>query len=323
MALSRLPKLRGLVGMLALIGALAFVLLLAPGAARALDTAGVADSLVMPTAESAVPAAATAAIPESPAAAVPAAAAAAVPSSPSAAVPSSADGGAIASHVLQAVHAQASASGASGGSTGAGAPQPDPVPVTAARPIPTDAQALSAQPEAEPAPAAGRTVTPPKPPKPDKPGAAAGAGGHKSSTSGRSAAAGKHEPPASGSAYVRAPAASASSAPTLAVRPVVTHPARSAPNTLANVKKGASADRRSRSPKPAAVDVSTPLGGLVPASGSLPPAGAGAGGVGAGAATLLALVALCLLGTLLPGLLRLEMSPWRSADYAMRLERPG
>ncbi|MGZ4329284.1 MAG: hypothetical protein ACXVXL_14805 [Solirubrobacteraceae bacterium] len=63
------------------------------------------------------------------------------------------------------------------------------------------------------------------------------------------------------------------------------------------------------------------------ASGAVPPAGAGAGGIGTGVgpgtATLLALVALCLLGTLLPGLLGLEIGPWRSADYALRLERPG
>ncbi|MGZ4227138.1 MAG: hypothetical protein ACXVH3_17150 [Solirubrobacteraceae bacterium] len=75
------------------------------------------------------------------------------------------------------------------------------------------------------------------------------------------------------------------------------------------------------------MDVSAPIGGLVPASGAVPPAGAGAGGigtgVGTGTATLLALVALCLLGTLLPGLLGLEIGPWRSADYALRLERPG
>ena len=126
---------------------------------------------------------------------------------------------------------------------------------------------------------------------------------------------------------MRAPAPLPSSAPTLAVRPVVSHPALGTPNTTDEVKKGAGADRRSRSPKPAAVDVSAPIGGLVPASGALPPAGAGAGGigtgVGTGAATLLALVALCLLGTLLPGLLGLEIGPWRSADYALRLERPG
>ena len=67
MAISKLPKLRGLVGMLASIGAL----LIAAGPASALD------SSVIPTVQSAVPAGAAAAIPQSPAAAVPAAAAAA------------------------------------------------------------------------------------------------------------------------------------------------------------------------------------------------------------------------------------------------------
>ena len=61
MASSKLPKLRGLVGMLASIGAL----LIAAGPASALD------SSVIPTAQSAVPAGAAAAIPQSPAAAVP------------------------------------------------------------------------------------------------------------------------------------------------------------------------------------------------------------------------------------------------------------
>jgi hypothetical protein len=75
------------------------------------------------------------------------------------------------------------------------------------------------------------------------------------------------------------------------------------------------------------VDVSTPVGGLAPAPDASPPAGAGAGGIGtgmgAGTAAFLALVALCLLGTLRPGLLGLEIGPWRSAVYALRLERPG
>ena len=56
MAISKLPKLRGLVGMLASIGAL----LIAAGPASALD------SSVIPTVQSAVPAGAAAAIPQSP-----------------------------------------------------------------------------------------------------------------------------------------------------------------------------------------------------------------------------------------------------------------
>jgi hypothetical protein len=69
------------------------------------------------------------------------------------------------------------------------------------------------------------------------------------------------------------------------------------------------------------------VGGRASAPDASPPAGAGAGGIGigmgAGTAAFLALVALCLLGTLRPGLLGLEIGPWRSAVYALRLERPG
>jgi hypothetical protein len=59
------------------------------------------------------------------------------------------------------------------------------------------------------------------------------------------------------------------------------------------------------------------------------PAGGGAstssGGAGAGAsaAAVLALAGVCLLGALLPGRLRLDPFPWRSALLASRLERPG
>jgi hypothetical protein len=327
MAVSRLPKLRGLAGTLALIGALLFVLLLAPSAARAAGTAAVLYPSVAPTAQSAVPAGAVAAISASAAAGVPAAAAAVEPSSAAAAVPAGADGGAIASQALSAVHTRSNGSAGSAGGPGAaaGGHQPDPAPVTAAQPVPTDAQNVI--PQAQAAPGSGGTITALKPPTPDKPGSARAAGGHKTSTSGSSRPTGRHQPPGPGPVTVRAPAPVASSAPTLPLRPVVSHPSPGAPNTTAVVKKGPSADRRSRSPKPAAVDVSTPTGGLVPASDAVPPAGAGAGGigtgVGAGAATLMALVALSLLGTLLPGLLGLEIGPWRSADYAMRLERPG
>jgi hypothetical protein len=67
-----------------------------------------------------------------------------------------------------------------------------------------------------------------------------------------------------------------------------------------------------------------------PASTFLPPAGAdgisagGAGGAaGATAAALLALVGVYALSALLPGLLSLGLSRWRSALLACRLERPG
>jgi hypothetical protein len=69
---------------------------------------------------------------------------------------------------------------------------------------------------------------------------------------------------------------------------------------------------------------------LPPASASLPASGAesAAGGGGAAspggtAATLLTLAALALLLTFLPGLLALDVLPWRSAALASPLERPG
>ena len=68
----------------------------------------------------------------------------------------------------------------------------------------------------------------------------------------------------------------------------------------------------------------------VPTTASLPPGGAGgpsAGGSGGAAggiaAAVLALVALTLLRGFLPGLLALDVVPWRSALLAFRLERPG
>jgi hypothetical protein len=67
-----------------------------------------------------------------------------------------------------------------------------------------------------------------------------------------------------------------------------------------------------------------------PVPGSLPPSGAegvaaGAGGAapGASAAAVLALAGLALLGALSPGLLALDVLPWRSAILALQLERPG
>lgn len=341
MAISKLPKLRGLVGV-ALIGALVFVLLLAPTGARAQDTGSVAAGSVPSTPQGAVPSGATAAIPENPAAAVPAAATAAVPSSASAAVPAGADGPTIASHVLAAANAQPSApaGSGSGSTTAADPPAPDPSPVTAGQAVPTGAQKVAAQaqnapatppqaspatpPQAAPAPATGATIIAPKAPKPDGPGISSARGGRKTSTSGFSTATGAPQPQAPRPASVSAPAVVRTS---VALGPAVSHSALRAPHAMADVHRRASAERRSRSPRPVVAHVSAPTGGLVPATGSLPPAGAGASGIGAGvgapAAMLLTLVALCLLGTLLPGLLGLEVGPWTSALYALRLERPG
>jgi hypothetical protein len=68
----------------------------------------------------------------------------------------------------------------------------------------------------------------------------------------------------------------------------------------------------------------------VPLTSALPPGGgegsaAGAGGAAAGAATaaLLAIVGVCILRALLPGLLGLGLTPVQSALLVSRLERPG
>ena len=53
------------------------------------------------------------------------------------------------------------------------------------------------------------------------------------------------------------------------------------------------------------------------------PPGAGGGAAGATAAALLALVGVCMLRALLPGLLGLGLAPARSALLVLRLERPG
>ncbi len=97
-----------------------------------------------------------------------------------------------------------------------------------------------------------------------------------------------------------------------------------------------SARRRSAGPRHLAArpsravsTVSTPqLGPPVPAN--LPPGGAegaaagvGGGVAGAAAVALLALVGVCMLRALLPGLLGLGLAPARSALLVSRLERPG
>ena len=82
-------------------------------------------------------------------------------------------------------------------------------------------------------------------------------------------------------------------------------------------------------PSRAVSTVTTPQLGP-PVSASLPPggaegsaAGAGGGVAGATAAALLALVGVCMLRALLPGLLGLGLAPARSALLVSRLERPG
>ncbi len=93
----------------------------------------------------------------------------------------------------------------------------------------------------------------------------------------------------------------------------------------------------SRHARPAAVRRSRPGGAettspslTFPLSAALPPGGAegsaaGAGGAAAGAAAaaLLALVGMCILRALLPGLLGLGLTPVQSALLVSRLERPG
>ncbi|HYB28383.1 MAG TPA: hypothetical protein VEF89_17345 [Solirubrobacteraceae bacterium] len=96
-------------------------------------------------------------------------------------------------------------------------------------------------------------------------------------------------------------------------------------------RPGAARLRRTSGPIAGASAATAALPLSPPTSASLPPGGAGvpAGGGGGGAspggiaATLLALAALALLLAFLPGLLALELLPWRSAVLASPLERPG
>jgi hypothetical protein len=81
--------------------------------------------------------------------------------------------------------------------------------------------------------------------------------------------------------------------------------------------------------RPRAVMTTSPTIAL-PLTSALPPGGgegsaAGAGGAAAGAATaaLLAIVGVCILRALLPGLLGLGLTPVQSALLVSRLERPG
>lgn len=69
---------------------------------------------------------------------------------------------------------------------------------------------------------------------------------------------------------------------------------------------------------------SHPLASSLPSGGAeASVSGVGAGSATASAAALLGLTALALLGVLLPGLLGLDASPFRSAFFALRPERPG
>lgn len=86
--------------------------------------------------------------------------------------------------------------------------------------------------------------------------------------------------------------------------------------------------RRGARPRVDAASTAPPM--QLPASPALPPAGAegatagGAGGAaGTAAAALLTLAGLCFMRALLPGLLALELGPWRSALLVCQLERPG
>jgi hypothetical protein len=328
MAISRLPRHRGLVGMVALIGALLSALLLGATSAQALDT--VTPSLpsvvptgpsVVPTAQSAVPAGAAAAIPQSPAAAVPPAAANAIPSSAAAAVPPAAEGAAIASHVLAETHVDPADPPTPGSSPG---PATGSNPSTGATQPVTPAQAI---PQGIPPTAAGPTL--------DRAGSTSTSDASKTSSTGAATATHRRRPPGAPGLRVPPPTGLTASAPrgpaprgaAPAIDLSVHQAAPRAAHATADVHKLVGTDRRSRSPRPAAVDPSTPGGGLLGASGSLPLAGAGASssgtGVGSPAASLLTLVAVCLLGALLPGLLGLDIGPWRSTLHTLRLERPG
>jgi hypothetical protein len=74
----------------------------------------------------------------------------------------------------------------------------------------------------------------------------------------------------------------------------------------------------------ATAPVSLPAAGLPPPGGAEGFATTPGGGAAAGtAAALLALLGALLVAALLPGLLRLDLSPWRSAVVSHQLERPG
>jgi hypothetical protein len=74
----------------------------------------------------------------------------------------------------------------------------------------------------------------------------------------------------------------------------------------------------------AATPIGSPVPDSLPSTGTEGPgAGAGTGAGGAAAIALLALAAIALLRAFLPGLVTLDLPPWRSAILALPLERPG
>ncbi len=107
-----------------------------------------------------------------------------------------------------------------------------------------------------------------------------------------------------------------------------TQPAAPARRTDSRSESGRARHLAPPRSRPGGAVTTTPL--AVPLSAVLPPGGAegsaaGAGGAAAGAAgaALLALVGLCILRALLPGLLGLGLPPVRSTFLVSRLERPG
>ena len=107
-----------------------------------------------------------------------------------------------------------------------------------------------------------------------------------------------------------------------------TQPAAPARRTDSRSESGRARHLAPPRSRPGGAVTTAPL--AVPLSAVLPPGGAegsaaGAGGAAAGAAAaaLLALVGLCILRALLPGLLGLGLAPVQSAFLVSRLERPG
>ena len=110
---------------------------------------------------------------------------------------------------------------------------------------------------------------------------------------------------------------------------VYAHHATAAPVQSRGRKRSDGPRHRAAGPSRAVSTVSAPQLGP-PVSADLPPggaegaaAGSGGGAAGSAAVALLALVGVCMLRALLPGLLGLGLAPARSALLVSRLERPG
>jgi len=106
--------------------------------------------------------------------------------------------------------------------------------------------------------------------------------------------------------------------------------ARIAPARHVDVRKRSRGARHVAEPPSGRVSAAFTPQIAPPVSANLPPGGAegsapgaGGGAAGATAAALLALVGVCILRALLPGLLGLGLAPARSALLVLRLERPG